>query len=189
VDAQVRYWRNRGAGRFEAPRVLARAPDESARPGGLLLADADGLTELLAGEEPAGWYRLDPARALAPQDFERWSRAPDVPLVRLTDLNRDGVADALRTGGRLECFIADPRQGWRQAPSIDRRQFESLADVAFDDPRLRFADMSGDGSDALVLVHAGRVDYWPLRGPARWGPRVTMRSGPRHEAGTRSRRG
>jgi RHS repeat-associated protein len=185
VGAQVRYWRNRGAGRFEAPRVLARAPDESARPGGLLLADADGdgLAELLAGEEPAGWYRLDPARALAPQGFERWSRAPtfrwDDPQVRLTDLNRDGVADVLRTDGRLECFIADPRQGWRQAASIDRRQFEGLPDVAFDDPRLRLADMSGDGSDALVLVHAGRVDYWPLRGPARWGPRVTMRSGPR----------
>ncbi|MBV9789522.1 MAG: VCBS repeat-containing protein, partial [Chloroflexi bacterium] len=46
-------------------------------------------------------------------------------------------------------------------------------------PRVRLADMSGDGMQDLVLVHNGRVDYWPYQGYGRWGKRVTMTQSPR----------
>jgi len=188
VGPGVRYWRNRGGGRFEASRQLPWSPAEPAADNPLFLADADGdgRVELLAGPQPAGWFPLTPEVTLAPQGFRRWTRAPsfrwDDPQVRLTDLDRDGVVDALRAGSRLECFLGDPRQGWRQVRSVE------FPGIRFDDPRIRLADMTGDGSDALVRVQGNRVDYWPLHGPARWGARITMRGAPELPTGYDPRR-
>lgn len=33
----------------------------------------------------------------------------------------------------------------------------------------------------ILLIHNGRVEYWPYRGYGRWGRRVTMRNSPRFE--------
>ena len=43
----------------------------------------------------------------------------------------------------------------------------------FDDPshRVRLADMTGDGLNDIVRVHAGRIDYWPNLGYGRFGAR------------------
>ena len=44
----------------------------------------------------------------------------------------------------------------------------------FSDPRVKLADMTGDGLTDIVLIDGGRVDYWPSLGHGRWGRRVTM---------------
>ena len=41
--------------------------------------------------------------------------------------------------------------------------------------------MTGDGLQDILLIHNGRVEYWPYRGYGRWGRRVTMRNSPRFE--------
>ena len=51
---------------------------------------------------------------------------------------------------------------------------DSFPDVHFSDPRVKLADMTGDGLTDIVFVDGGRLDYWPSLGHGRWGRRVTM---------------
>jgi hypothetical protein len=39
--------------------------------------------------------------------------------------------------------------------------------------------MTGDGLNDIVLVHDGRIDYWPNLGYGRFGRRITMANAPR----------
>src|SRR5262249_10030757 len=67
--------------------------------------------------------------------------------------------------------------GYDEPRTVPRRHdLTTFPDVYFDDPsgRLRLADMSGDGLNDIVLVHDGRIDYWPNMGYGRFGPRITM---------------
>lgn len=111
------------------------------------------------------------------------------PLVRYLDLDGDGIVDALRTGERFECFFqrnAPPAlsgqarpEGWSQSYTLPRtRDLKSFPDVRFDDPRVRLADMNGDGLQDIVLIQDRRIDYWPNRGWGRFGGRVTLMSSP-----------
>ena len=54
----------------------------------------------------------------------------------------------------------------------------------FNDPagRVRLADMTGDGLTDIVLLHDGRIDYWPNLGYGRFGRRITMAGTPRIHA-------
>ena len=69
----------------------------------------------------------------------------------------------------------------RHARYSARHDLETFPDVYFDDPagRVRLADMTGDGLNDIVLVHDGRIDYWPNLGYGRFGRRITMANAPR----------
>jgi RHS repeat-associated protein len=108
--------------------------------------------------------------------------------VRLFDLDGDGVTDALRAGSRLECFFNDPEAGWTTTRTVERRALEVFPNVGFSDPRVKLADMSGDGLQDIALVHDGSVEYWPNLGHGNWGRRVTMRQSPRLPHGHDPRR-
>ena len=56
------------------------------------------------------------------------------------------------------------------------------------DPRVRLADMTGDGLHDLVLLRNGNIVYWPNLGYGRWGAPVTMRGAPRLPDGYDPRR-
>ena len=58
----------------------------------------------------------------------------------------------------------------------------------FSDPRVRFADLSGDGLSDIVLLYDGNVEYWPNLGHGNWGKRVSMRNSPRFPFGYDPRR-
>ena len=180
----ARYWRNLGGGRFDRPRLL------DALPAGLRLADAgvqlldadgDGRADLLV-TTPAlsGYYPLDLHGGAERRAFRRHTQAPSFdlkdPLVRLVDLTGDGVTDALRSGTSFECWFNDARDGWRPERSARtaREGAATFPDVQFSDPRVKFADLCGDGLTDIAVVHRGRVDHWPNLGHGRWGPRVTM---------------
>ena len=187
LSGTVRYWRNLGDGRFDWPRPMADAPagvrlgDSGVQ---LLDADGDGRTDLLATiDGVTGYYPLRHDAQWDRRSFQRVRTAPTFDLedaeVRLIDLDGDGVTDVVRSGTRLECFFNDPIEGWNRTRSLVRGGLDDFPDVTFSDPRVKCADMSGDGLQDIVLVHDGLVEYWPSLGGGEWGPRVLMHRSPR----------
>ena len=61
--------------------------------------------------------------------------------------------------------------GTRRIPQGRPQEFP---DVSFADPRVKLADLSGDGLQDIALIHASRVDYWPNKGYGHFGSRLTM---------------
>ena len=191
TNGGVRYWRNRGNGQFDLPRPMNAAPagirlsDKGVQ---LIDADGDGRTDLLISTETMNGYY--PSRFGAIWDsrsFQRYRKAPSFdlkdPEVRLVDLDGDGVTDAIRSGNRLECFFNDPKQGWNDTRFVERLALDVFPNVSFSDPRVKWADMTGDGLQDTVLVHDGLVEYWPSLGRGDWGKRILMRNSPRFPEG------
>ncbi|MFI7598296.1 SpvB/TcaC N-terminal domain-containing protein [Actinoplanes sp. NPDC049681] len=192
LNGTVRYWRNLG-GTFDRPRSMAEAPAglRLADPGVQLLdADGDGRADLFV-TTPAlsGYFPLRFGGAWG--RFRRHANAPsfglDDPRVRLLDLDGDGTTDALRADDRLTCFFNDRDAGWsgpRPAPAVD----DGPTGVDFADPRIKTADLTGDGLQDLVLVNDRGVAYWPNLGRGRFGARIRMTGGPVFPAGHDPRR-
>ena len=178
-----RYWRNMGGGRFNVPRPIEEMLS-GVRLGdpGVQLADADGdghIDLVLSAGRVNGYVPLTVSGSELTGRFIQYAAAPPFPLndpeVRLLDLDGDGVTDALRTGARFELYFHDRTQGWNRVETRTRGDFDSFPDVQFSDPRVKLADMTGDGLQDIVFVSTGRVDYWPYMGHGRWGNRVAMK--------------
>ncbi|HEY1380561.1 MAG TPA: SpvB/TcaC N-terminal domain-containing protein, partial [Gemmataceae bacterium] len=187
MNGTVRYWRNLGGGRFDRPRPMREAPaGVSLGDRGVQLLDAngDGRADLLVmTPEIAGYFPLRFDGRWDRRSFHRYRAAPSFdlqdPEVRLVDLDGDGVTDAIRSGSRLECFFNDPKDGWMETRQVGRESLDVSPDFSFADPRIKWADMSGDGLQDVVLVHNGSVTYWPSLGRGNWARRVTMANSPR----------
>lgn len=188
LNGAVRVWRNLGGGRFDWPRSMEEAPSLLGRAGvGTQLIDAngDGRIDLLVTDaELPGYFPLGADGRWDRRSFRPYRAAPSFslqdPEVRLVDLDGDRVTDAIRSGSRMECFFNDPHDGWRADRSrmVERQQLANFPDVAFSDPRVQRADMTGDGLHDIVLVEARRIAYWPNLGHGDWGRRVAMRDCP-----------
>ncbi len=113
------------------------------------------------------------------KNYRPYRKAPSFtfadPEVQLMDLDGDGMTDVLRNGAKFECFFNDPQQGFDKVRVADK----TFADFSFADPRIRFADMTGDGLQDIVLISSGRVQYWPNMGYGRFGKKVNMKNAPR----------
>ena len=188
MNGAVRYWRNLGGGLFDLPRVMDEAPAGlSFADSGVQLIDAngDGRADLLVSQSVglSGYYPLRFGGYWDRRSFQRYAVAPSFDLegadVQLVDLDGDGVTDAIRSANRLECYFNDPHEGWGETRRVERRPLEEFPDVDFADPRVRWADMSGDGLQDVVFVHDGNIEYWPNLGYGNWGRRVHMRNSPR----------
>src|SRR6266487_2024376 len=196
MNGIVRYWRNKGNGEFDLPRDMTRAPAglQLADPGVQMLdADGDGRIDLMVTTPVlAGFFPLAASGEWDSRSFRRYDIAPSVnledPSVRLIDLDGDGVTDAARSGTRLEYFFNDPDTGWSEIRTAERRPLDEFPDVDFADPHVRFAGMSGDGLQDIVLVYDGMSEYWPNLGHGRWGRRIHMQNSPRFPSGYDPRR-
>jgi RHS repeat-associated protein len=193
MNGTVRYWRNRGNGRFDIPQPMREAPAdmELATAGVQLLdADGDGRTDLMVSSPPlAGYFPSEFPAKWSSRSFQKYRDAPSFnledPEVRLVDLTGDGVTDVLRSGTRMECFFNDPKLGWssKNVNWVERKALEEFPNVNFSDPRVKLADMTGDGMQDIVLVHDGSVEYWPNLGYGNWGKRIHMKNSPQFPYG------
>ena len=187
MNGSVRFWRNRGDGAFDLPRPMRDAPAglQLADPGVQLIdADGDGRTDLLVTKpQISGYFPQRFGGLWDRRSFQKHAFAPSFdledPEVRLIDLDGDGVTDAIRSGSRLECFFNDPKEGWNRIRTLERRDLDEFPNVSFADSRIRFADLSGDGLQDIVMIHSGNVYYWPNLGHGDWGSRIAMRNSPR----------
>src|SRR5262249_10086020 len=141
--------------------------------------DGNGTADLLdLSEPPLGYIRNDPGEgwtervpvARAP------SFDPNDPDLRLMDVDGDGVVDAIRaTSKAFYVFRNRGEAGWDPPYAIARiHDLDQFPDVSFTDPRVKFADMTGDGLLDIVWVSGGRIDYWPALGGGRFGTRVSL---------------
>lgn len=187
LDSVVRYWRNLGGGRFDRPVEMADAPagfklgDSGVQ---LIDADGDGRIDLLVSTPSlAGYFPSRFGGTWDRKSFQPFAAAPSFnledPEVKLVDIDGDGVTDAIRSGARFECFLNDRERGWHEVIALERGPLESFPNVSFSDPRVKWADMSGDGLQDIVLVHDGAVEYWPSLGRGRFAQRVRMANSPR----------
>ena len=191
MNGSVRYWRNRGNGRFDLPRPMSDAPSglSLGDPGVQLIdADGDGRTDLLVTQGAlTGYYPLQFGARWDRRSFQKYRVAPSFdlkdPEVRLIDLTGDGVTDVIRSGTRMECIFNDPHEGWKETRWVERRLLPDFPNMNFSDPRVKWADMSGDGLQDLLLVYDGNVEYWPNLGYGNWGKRIHMTNSPRFPYG------
>ncbi len=188
LSEATRYWRNLGDATFAPMRTCASTPAgySLGEPGVQLLdANGDGRADLVitAPDRLAGFFPLAADGGWDARGFQRYPVAPSVDLkapdVRLVDLTGDGVTDALRSGTRFECFFNSPRHGWSGTRVIERSRLASFPDVGFDDPRVQFADMTGDGLADLVFIAGNSVSYWPSLGYGSFGPKIELAHAPR----------
>ena len=196
IDGTVRYWRNLGGGRFDLPREMRSAPAGLglADPGVQLVdADGDGRVDLLVTSAGlSGYFPLQHDGEWDRRAFRRYRQAPTFdlqnPEVQLVDLDGDGVTDAVRSGSRLEHFFNDPGEGFTRTRWVARKDVEAFPNVNFSDPRVKWADLTGDGLQDIALVHDGNVEYYPNLGHGDWGRRVHMKNSPRFPYGYDPRR-
>jgi len=147
----------------------------------LIDANGDGRADVLqVSSTRAGYYPLDFNGGFDPRSWQGYAARPsfnfDDPEVRLVDLTGDGVTDALRSGqSAFECYFNHRRRldGCPHRPhlSASRRRLPGRQLLR---PRVKFADMSGDGLDDIVHINRGRIDWWPSLGYGRFGPRHSM---------------
>ena len=191
MNGVARLWRNSGQGQLELPTSVPFAPPASLGQPGVQLVDfdGDGRPDLLVTDPAgsAGYYPLATDGGFDPRGFVRLRRAPSFqltdPLFRWYDLDGSGVSGGLRTGAAMELFYNDPEEGF-SAVQVRQRGADA-PDVSFDDPRVRLADMTGDGLTDIVLLHDRHLEYRPYLGYGRWGPKVIMKNAPHFEdAGT-----
>jgi RHS repeat-associated protein len=191
MNGAVRYWRNLGNGRLDLPREMKNAPaglrfsDSGVQ---LIDANGDGRTDLLVTTEIlSGYFALRFDGLWDRRSFRRYRQAPSFnledPEVRLVDLDGDGVTDAVRSGARIECFFNDPTEGWNGTRRVERQALDQFSNIDFSDPRVKWADMTGDALRDIVLVYDGNVEYWPTLGRGDWGKRIHMRNSPRFPYG------
>ncbi|THJ19822.1 MAG: toxin, partial [Nitrospira sp. CG24D] len=183
-----RYWRNLGKGEYDRPRALTHMPAGiSLDQPGIGFGDmaGNGITDLLVNAGPLpGFFETTPDGAW--KQFIPYESFPDFaphsPNVRMVDLTGDGRADALMTQDQQFLWFAClGEKGFAPPQSVARiHDMDQFPDVFFDDPagRVRLADMTGDGLNDIVLVHDGRIDYWPNLGYGRFGKRVSMAHAP-----------
>jgi RHS repeat-associated protein len=150
--------------------------------------DGTGTADLLdLSQSPLGYIRHDPGEGWT--DRVRVGRAPafdpNDPDLRLMDLDGDGLVDAIRSTSRaFYVFRNRGEAGWDPPYAIVRQHdLAVFPDVSFSDPRVKFADMTGDGLLDIIWVSGGRIDYWPALGGGRFGPRMSLSLHPSIAAG------
>ncbi|WP_456442570.1 toxin TcdB middle/N-terminal domain-containing protein [Psychroserpens sp.] len=179
-----RYWPNRGNGRWGIPQKLKAFPqgaslaDTRVRFGDMngnsradLLVSSGSLTGYYPGKKGLEWGSMQRYSNNRPT-FDARNRQ-----TRMLDANGNGQVDALvADNGNFLLYEGKGAEGWEPLPRpIPRRRNKAThPDVSFNDPRVRLADMTGDGLIDMVKIYAKHIEIWPSLGSGKWDKRQTL---------------
>ena len=107
---------------------------------------------------------------------------------KFVDVNNDHLIDIVRTSGTLmstwlnlgwvpggegqfgQAFYDDFNDTYTiSTDPITSCLLQAGLPLSFSDPKVRIADMNGDGISDIVRLQDNNVEYWPGRGPGLWG--------------------
>ncbi len=186
-NGMPRYWPNRGRSRWGPPRALRHLPAAlSLGEDQVRFADMDGngAADLLVGSGPLSGYYENNGQGDW-QGFRHYARSPGLGFdergLQLLDVDGDGVIDAVQ-GARTGLYVYRNRgpAGWDQPRLVPAaEQSGTFPGLPGDDPRIRLADMTGDGFLDVVRIVSGHLEYWPSRGNGRFAEGRVMAAAPR----------
>ena len=170
---------NRGHGTLASPRPHPATPGLTLGSPGTRMADVlgTGIPQLVRFS--GAQSRVFPSRPDGFAEARMFPQPPQFdpadPDVQLVDVDGDGVIDALRvTQNLIVVHHNDVNRGWEQFPA----KAGPGSGRGLSDPRMRLADVSGDGPLDLVELTEGAVRYWPHLGWGRFGPPITFADSP-----------
>ena len=182
------FWENRGEGKLSGRRPQpGNVPAVFPAQANVATGDmgGDGLADLVVDAPSiSGFYESSPEGGW--RTFRQFQAMPSFSLAdpdtRLVDLTGDGLSDVLVTrDAYFLWYRCIGEKGYADPQMIPRKfDLDEFPNVYFSDPagRVRLADMSGDGLSDIVLVHDGRIDYWPNLGYGKFGKRLTLAKAP-----------
>ena len=198
----IRYWKNRGRGEFDLPRQMKDAPVGLSLTDGstqFMDADGDGRADMVLNSPRVKGYF--PLRYDGQWDEKRYTPYKTTPTVNFAsadvqfmDLTGDGRTDVIINSDRsFICYfqnsplVGKPGEtgentlepGWSEMRRITKGDLDDFPNVNFSDPRIRTADLSGDGLQDIVMLSNGAVFYWPNLGYGRFGKKRRMKNAPR----------
>ena len=186
AGGQWKYFKNFGDGSFSGSLPLKDVPsgvslDQSGVRWGafsgsglpdLVVDGSNGMGRYYERSHQGGWKR--------PHFFKRQiSHSLSDPNIQLFDGTGDGLADAWRLDEKgftfYECL---GEEGFAKGQVISRAQNpQDFPAGPLNDPRIKLADMTGDGLLDFVIIEGG-VRYFPNLGYGRFGPSVRMANPP-----------
>lgn len=142
--------------------------------------DGEGLSGVLAEDAGAWRYaanlgegRFAPSRVVAATPARRALGVGQ----RLMDLNGNGEFDVVELDGPMPGFHErEADNGWKQFIP-----FASLPRIRWDDPNLRFVDLSGDGHADALVTEDEVFTWYPSLAERGFGSAVTQRPPPGEE--------
>lgn len=169
--------------------------------------DGTGLSGILC-EQSEGWYykrnlspaviskepnRQTPVACFSP--VERIPRQPSLSDIgngrqQFLDLAGDGQLDLVNfnspVAGFYECAPEQEQTQKRTQGWADFKSFPSMPNIAWDDPNLRFVDLTGDGHADIIITQDEVITWYPSLGEDGFGPAASICQALDEEKGPRA---
>jgi RHS repeat-associated protein len=160
--------------------------------------DGEGLSGTLTGQAGAWYYKRNvSALPIETQDgslsvkarFEPLEQLPTMPSTaglasgrqQFLDLAGDGQVDVVEMDSPTPGFF-ERTDGGAWEP---HRSFRSLPNLSWNDPNLRFVDLTGDGHADVLITEQEAFTWYPSLGEAGFGPAMRMQQALDEEKGPR----
>ncbi len=182
INGQISCFKNNGDGTFGTERIMKRSPNVSMEKGHFAFLDAngDGRADILQLGVNAGYFSLEHDGEWDLQSFTHYKQSPNVNIndsnTKLVDLTGNGITDIVHSGQNFTYVFNDEvaEKAWKKTVTKQRENLSTFPNVNLSDPRISFADMTGDGMQDLVFTDGNSISYWPNKGYGNWGEKVRM---------------
>ena len=144
--------------------------------------DGEGLSGVLARDADVWYYKSNTGDArLAALRKVALTPSTSESRHQLLDLASDGQLDLVHFGSPVTGFYErSPEGGWTRFSS-----FESVPQITWDDPNLKFIDLTGDGHADILITEENVWTWYPSLAEGGFGPPLKVQTAGDEERGPR----